>query len=78
MKRYEVQIRHPAYGWTTAGNWPARTKSERLQSLEDCANGLGGNGSPYAHRLVQLVAVPIAIRGARRKTKAVPVLTEEK
>ncbi len=64
-RRYEVQVRRP-YGWGTAGNWPARTLAEGLQSLNDCANGIDGKGSIHDYRLVRLSPVVLAVRKARK------------
>ena len=65
-KRYEVQMKHPTYGWISVGNWPARTHSEGLDSLKECANGLDNKGSIYDHRLVWLDAIAISRIKARR------------
>ncbi len=65
--RYEVQVRHRQWGWSSAGNWPARTKAEGLKSLEQCAEGFAGTGSVHDYRLVRLRPVVIAVRKARRK-----------
>jgi hypothetical protein len=65
--RYEVQLRHPLWGWVSAGTWPARTKAEGLKSLDDCSMGVRRTGSIHAHRLVKLEAVVIAYRKAARR-----------
>ena len=65
--RYEVQVRHKSYGWTRAGNWPARTKAEGLKSLDECAAGLSGDGSVHDYRLVRLTPNVLAVRKATRK-----------
>lgn len=64
--RYEVQVK-TGYGWSSAGNWPARTLAEGLKSLDECAKGIGGKGDVHDHRLVRLKPVVVAFRKARRK-----------
>jgi hypothetical protein len=69
--RYEVQVRHKEWGWSSAGNWPARTKAEGLKSLRQCAEGIHGNGSIHDYRLVRLVAITIKrIPAARQRYEA--------
>lgn len=66
--RYEVQVRHRYYGWVTAGNWPARTKTEALDSLDKCARPFSsGHVQSSDYRLVQLVPKVIAVRRLKRK-----------
>jgi hypothetical protein len=63
--RYEVQVRL-AWGWTKAGNWPARTKAEGLKSLTECASMIDG-GATHDYRLVRLAAEPIKVRRATKR-----------
>lgn len=63
--RYEVQVLG-AYGWGSAGNFPARDLKEGMKSLEDCANGVSGEGSTHDYRLVRLQPVVLAARKATR------------
>ncbi len=65
--RYEVQVRS-SYGWTAAGNFPARTKAEAMKALTDCAHGIRGYGKPagstHDYRLVRLKPIVLAVRPA--------------
>lgn len=65
--RYEIQFKHRIYGWVAAGNWPARTKKEGLESLKACADGINREGSVDDYRLVRLSPIVLAIRKATRK-----------
>lgn len=58
MARYEVQVK-TAYGWGTAGNWPARTLKEARKSLRQCSTSIKG-GHTKDHRVVRLDAVVLA------------------
>ena len=65
MKRYEIQVKHAAYGWCKAGTYPSRDKRECLKWLEKLREPFG---APKTYRLVELIPREIA-RVRSRKEK---------
>lgn len=56
-KHYELQVKHPSYGWVSAGNFDTYDEKEGRRSLEAFRKPWG---APRTYRLVELVPREIA------------------